>query len=218
MRVPEGTPSDILIWLIKEPINTFNNILTEVVLMKKKVCVIALLVICLAIAAYGTSAYFTHEQTATNVITSGSIQIELQEWSDTGNGLIPFEDTDSVMPGMEVSKIVQVKNIGGQSAWIRVSADKIIQLSDGVEGEVDLSLISYNLNTEFWTEKDGFYYYNTILQPNEVTEPLFTKVIFSATMSNMYQNSKAVIDVTAQATQVANNGTSALDAAGWPEG
>ena len=36
-------------------------------------------------------------------------------------------------------------------------------------------------------------------------------------MSNMYQNSKAVIDVTAQATQVANNGTSALDAAGWPE-
>jgi len=45
---------------------------------------------------------------------------------------------------------------------------------------------------------------------------LFTKVIFSATMSNMYQNSKAVIDVTAQATQVANNGTCALDAAGWP--
>ena len=117
---------------------------------------------------------------------------------------------------MEVSKIVQVKNVGGQAAWIRVSADKAIQLAGGVEGEVDLSLISYDLNTEFWAEKDGFYYYNTILQPNEVTEPLFTKVIFSATMSNMYQNSKAVIDVTAQATQVANNGTCALDAAGWP--
>jgi len=184
--------------------------------MKKKVCVIAVLVICLAIAAYGTSAYFTHEQTATNVITSGSIQIELQEWSDTGNGLVPFEDTDGVMPGMEVSKIVQVKNIGGQSAWIRVSADKTIQLAEGVDGEVDLSLISYDLNADFWTEKDGFYYYSTILHPNEVTKPLFTKVIFSATMSNMYQNSKAVIDVTAQATQVANNGTCALDAAGWP--
>ena len=117
---------------------------------------------------------------------------------------------------MEVSKIVQVKNIGGQSAWIRVSVDKTIQLAEGVDGDVDLSLISYDLNTDFWTEKDGFYYYNTILQPNEVTEPLFTKVIFSATMSNMYQNSKAVIDVTAQATQVANNGTCALDAAGWP--
>lgn len=185
--------------------------------MKKKVCVIALLVICLAIAAYGTSAYFTHEQTATNVITSGSIKVELQEWSDTGSGLVPFEDVEGVMPDTEISKIVLVKNIGGQAAWIRVSLDKAINLAEGVNGEVDLSLISYDLNTDFWTEKDGFYYYNATLQPNEVTEPLFTKVIFSATMSNMYQNSKAVIDVTAQATQVANNGTCALDAAGWPD-
>lgn len=185
--------------------------------MKKKLCVIALLVICLATAAYGTSAYFTHEQTATNVITSGSIKVELQEWSDTGNGLVPFENVEGVLPGTEVSKIVQVKNIGGQAAWIRVSADKAIHLAEGVNGDVDLSLISYDLNTDFWTEKDGFYYYNTILQPNEVTEPLFTKVIFSATMSNIYQNSKAVIEVDAQATQVANNGTSALDAVGWPE-
>lgn len=185
--------------------------------MKKKICVIALLAMCLAIAAYGTSAYFTHEQTATNVITSGSIKVELQEWSDTGNGLIPFEDIDGVMPGTEVSKIVQVKNVGGQAAWIRVSADKAIHLAEGVNGDVDLSLISYDLNTAFWTEKDGFYYYNTMLYPNKVTEPLFTKVIFSATMSNMYQNSKAVIKIDAQATQVANNGTCALDAAGWSE-
>lgn len=186
--------------------------------MKKKLCVIALLVSCLAIAAYGTSAYFTHEQTATNVITTGSIKVELQEWADTGNGLVPFVDVEGVLPGTEISKIVQVKNMGGQAAWIRVSVEKTILLADGAEGEVDLSLISYDLNSDFWTEKDGFYYYNTILQPNKVTEPLFTKIIFSASMSNMYQNSKAVIDVTAQATQVANNGTSALDAAGWPEG
>ena len=185
--------------------------------MKKRIFALAVAIICLAIAAYGTSAYFTHEQTATNVITSGSIKVELQEWSDTGNGLVPFVDLEGVLPGMEISKIVQVKNTGGQAAWVRVSADKSIHLAEGVNGEVDLSLISYDLNTAFWTEKDGFYYYNTILQPNEVTEPLFTKVIFSATMSNMYQNSKAVIDVTAQATQVANNGTSALDAAGWPD-
>ena len=184
--------------------------------MKKRIFAFAIVVICLAIAAYGTSAYFTHEQTATNVITSGSIQVELQEWSDTGNGLVPFEDVEGVLPGTEVSKIVQVKNIGGQAAWIRVSTEKAIHLAESVDGEVDLSLLSYDLNTAFWTKKDGFYYYNTILQPNEVTEPLFTKVIFSATMSNMYQNSKAVIDVTAQATQVANNGTCALDAAGWP--
>ena len=217
MRVPEGKSFGYSHMACKDLLIPFYTILTGVVLMKKKLCVVALLVICLAMAAYGTSAYFTYEETAINVITSGSIKVELQEWSDTGNGLVPFEDLESVLPGTEISKIVQVKNIGGQSAWVRVSADKDIHLAEGVDGEVDISLLSYDLNTEFWTEKDGFYYYNTILQPNEATEPLFTKVIFSATMSNMYQNSRAVIDVTAQATQVANNGTCALDAAGWPE-
>lgn len=185
--------------------------------MKKRIFALSVVAMCLSILASITLAYFTDVGTARNVITSGSIKVELQEWSDTGNGLVPFEDIDGVLPGMEISKIVQVKNNGGQSAWVRVSADKSIHLAEGVTGDVDLSLISYDLNTEFWSEKDGFYYYNTILQPNEVTEPLFTKVIFSATMSNMYQNSTAVIDVTAQATQVANNGTSALDAAGWPD-
>ena len=185
--------------------------------MKKKICVIALLAACLSIAAYGTSAYFTHERTATNVITAGSIKIELQEWADNGEGLVPFENVSSIQPGMEISKIVQVKNAGSQDAWVLISLDKVIQLAEGVEGEVELSLISCNINTEYWTEKDGFYYYNTILRPNEATEPLFTEVAFSAAMRNMYQNSKAVIEVEAQATQVANNGTSALDAAGWPE-
>ncbi|MBQ9167199.1 MAG: hypothetical protein IJX67_02170 [Oscillospiraceae bacterium] len=184
--------------------------------MKKKLCVIALLAICVAIAAYGTSAYFTYQQTATNVITAGNIKVELQEWSDTGEGLIPFRNVGGVQPGMEISKIVQIKNVGDHEAWVRISLDKVITLAEGVKGEADLSLISYDINTEYWTEKDGFYYYNTILRQNEVTKPLFTKVTFSETMSNMYQNSSAVVEVTAQATQVVHNGTSALDAAGWP--
>jgi len=36
-------------------------------------------------------------------------------------------------------------------------------------------------------------------------------------MDNLYQGCKAEIDVFAQAVQVANNGASALEAAGWPE-
>lgn len=36
-------------------------------------------------------------------------------------------------------------------------------------------------------------------------------------MSNLYQDSRAVITVNAYATQKANNGTSAADAKGWPE-
>lgn len=188
--------------------------------MKKKIFICAFIVICISIAAYGTTAYFSYEDTATNVITTGDLKIDLEEWAipEDGGEPVPFEDVMDVMPGMEVSKIVQVKNIGGQDAWVRIFLDKSILLSEGVEGEVDLSLISYDLNTEYWTEKDGCYYYNTALKPNETTEPLFTKVIFSEEMSNMYQHSKAVIDVNAQATQVVHNGETVLEAAGWPEG
>lgn len=187
--------------------------------MKKKMLACALVAICISIAAYGTIAYFTYEDTATNVITAGDVKIALQEWAipDGGGDPIPFEDATDVMPGMEVSKIVQIKNTGEQPAWVRTSLEKSIILAEGVEGEVDLSLLSCDLNTKNWTEKDGRYYYNSILPPGETTEPLFTRVIFDKTMSNMYQESKAVIKVNAQATQVKHNGEHVFEAAGWPK-
>ena len=187
--------------------------------MKKKIAVCAFIAVCLSIIAYSTTAYFTYEDTATNVITMGNIKIELQEWSipNGGGEPIPFEDVIDVQPGMEISKIVQIKNIGGQDAWVRICVDKAITLADGVEGEVDLSLISYDLNTECWIEQNGYYYYNTILKSGETTKPLFTKVTFSTDMSNLYQYSKAVIGVNAQATQVIHNGETVFEATGWPK-
>ena len=52
---------------------------------------------------------------------------------------------------------------------------------------------------------------------DEITVPLFTKVIFSADMDNLYQHSKAVINVNAQATQVIHNGETVFEASGWPK-
>ena len=124
--------------------------------MKRKILFLSVLAICVATLAAGSLAYFTHEQTATNVITSGSIKVELQEWADTGNGLVPFENVEGVLPGTEVSKIVRVKNIGGQAAWVRVSADKTIHLAEGINGDVDISLISFDLNTAFLDRKGWF--------------------------------------------------------------
>ena len=71
-------------------------------------------------------------------------------------------------------------------------------------------------NTADWTEKDGYYYYNKVLKPGEVTAPVCTAVSFHADMSNAYQNATATIDIFAQATQSANNGNTATDAQGWP--
>ena len=186
--------------------------------MKKKILVLSFIAVCLSIIAYSTTAYFTYEDTAHNVITMGNIKIELQELARPvgGGDPVPFTDVIDVLPGTDVSKIVQVKNVGSEPAWIRISVDKSVQLAEGRQGTVDLSLLTYDLNTAYWTEKDGFYYYNTVLNPAETTQPLFTEVSFAPHMGNLYQESKAIIHVRAQATQTANNGASVFEAAGWP--
>ena len=187
--------------------------------MKRKIFVIAGLLICLSIGTLGTAAYFTSKDVAHNVITTGDIDIELKEMHipEEGKNPVPFEDKTGVMPGMEISKIVTVVNTSDNEAYVRVRVQKNIELKNGVQGDVDLSLLTMDFDTVNWTEKDGFYYYNEPLAPGGETEALFTTVSFSRSMGNLYQESTATIDVNAQATQVKNNGSTVLDAKGWPE-
>lgn len=190
--------------------------------MRKKTVTIASLLLCLALLGCSTIAYFNTQDTARNVITTGDIDIELQETAINGAGEeILFEESQerfNVMPGEEVSKIVRVKNTGSNPAYIRVEVQKSIVLADGVSGDVDISLINFDFDSENWTlGEDGRYYYNHQLNPGESTAALFRNVTFDAAMGNLYQNSTATIKVSAQATQAQNNGNNVLDATGWPD-
>lgn len=190
--------------------------------MKKKLFILASLIICLTTVATGTLAYFTAEDQAHNVITSGKVDIELVEKKINEDGTEEaFEDLIGIMPGTSVSKVVQVTNTGDAAAYIRIAVDKKIILASGNDDEVDMSLISINYNIgsneDQWTYKEGYYYYNSPLEAGNTTKPLFTEVKFDKTMGNMYQEATTEIDVKAYATQVANNGDSALEANGWPE-
>ncbi len=187
--------------------------------MKRKIFIVALLVICLSVFAYGTIAYYTAESTSHNVITSGNVDIELLEWADT-NKRIPFPENgvSGVMPGTAVTKIVEIENTGGNAAYVRIKVTKTIDLMAGIAGEVNPALVGIDFNNTNWTLQDGFYYYNTALEPGATTEPLFTSVSFDRDINDLYRNSNIRIGVTAYATQVANNGNSALTASGWPNG
>lgn len=188
--------------------------------MKKwKIVALCTVLACLSIVASGTLAYFTASETAHNVITSGGVAIQLHEFSERGNEeLVPWQDVDGVMPGAEISKIVTVENTGASDAWVRVKVDKTIILADGEKGNPEV--MKLDIKDAFWTEQDGYYYYNDPLAPGETTPPLFTTVKFAPEMGNEYQGSKAEIDVKADAVQVANNpveGNNVLDAQGWPK-
>ena len=188
--------------------------------MKKKIAIGAVLVLCLSMLIYSTIAYFNTADTARNVITAGDIKIELQETAIRDGEEILFEQSQErfdVMPGQDVSKIVRVKNTGSNPAYIRVEVQKAIALAADAQGDVDLELVSLDFDSEKWTlRNDGYYYYNEPLAPGETTAALFKNVKFDTKMGNMYQGSTATIKVSAQATQVKNNGDNAIDAKGWP--
>lgn len=182
--------------------------------MKRKLLILSVLAICIATLAAGTLAYFTSEGKAHNVLTTGGVEIAVQEWADEEKTK-PFEDLTGIMPGMTVTKIAEIKNTGASDAWVRVKVEKNIKLQG--EGTPDTALVELNLNLTDWTlGEDGYLYYNKVLKPGEVTEPLFTAVTFNVTMGNEYQNATATVDVAAQAVQTANNGDTVMDAKGWP--
>ncbi len=182
--------------------------------MKRRVLILSALAMLVALCAAGSLAYFTAEGRAHNVITTGGVDIAVQEWADEDKTQ-PFEDVTGVMPGTTVTKIAEVKNTGAADAWVRVQVTKCIQ-RDG-EHFPDDGLVTLDYNTTDWIQgADGYFYYNKALKPGEVTEPIFTNVAFSGTMDNAYQSAEVMVDVAAQAVQTANNGSTVTDAQGWP--
>ena len=106
--------------------------------MKRKLLFLAVITICMAIVASGTMAYFTTEDTAINVISTGAVDIEVEEWQQTDNGLVPYPDDEpiEVMPGAAVSKIVTVKNLA-EDSYVRAKFDITITDENGAEMQLD---------------------------------------------------------------------------------
>ena len=190
--------------------------------MRKKLLGVSLIIILLSLAAYGTWAYFAGEARTTNVITTGTIDITLVETTTDAEGNqveFPTTGISGVMPGQSVDKLVTVDNVGTGESWIRAG---IVCRIEGVDKE-ELPLVlengedvlSFDINEEMWTEKDGYYYYTDPVKANTSTEQLFSQVTFNKAMGNEYQGCTAFVDVAVWAVQVKNNGETVFDAAGW---
>lgn len=193
--------------------------------MKRKLLILSVLVICVATLAAGTLAYFNAEDTAHNVITSGGVGIQLIEKTKSGDTLVDFPEDglSGILPGTSASKIVSVENTGSADAWIRVKVEMTITGSDGKALPLEIGgadsvipVITFTPGESWTLGEDGYYYYNAAVASGKSTETLFEEVYFAAQMGNEYQNCTANLVVTAQAVQTANNGDSALTAAGWP--
>lgn len=192
---------------------------------KKKVLVSALVVGMLACVSAGTLAYFTAEETAHNIITSGKIDITLNDDTIAEDGTtidFPEAGISGVMPGVSVDKLVSVTNNGGNDAWVRIRLETTIVGADGNALPTELTdgsdaiIINFNKDTKWAQGEDGLWYYTEKLTADAETDRLFETVTFAPQLGNEYQNCTANVIVYAEAVQTANNGTTWDEAAGWP--
>ena len=197
--------------------------------MKKKILVLALAVVFVSLMALGSAAYFTVEGRATNIITTGTVSLSLDEHLEEGKWTeikdndvtVAWQLEDRVMPGMTVAKKPTLKNDGTQPFFLRAKVQVTVTPATGGE-DLPSSVVLLQQMPSVWTEQaDGWLYYtpegsDAVAPGTEVV--LFDGVKLAEEAGNPYQNSTVTITVQAQAVQVKNNpGTDALTAQGWPE-
>ena len=179
---------------------------------KGRLLLIALAAILITVLTQPTLAYYTTIGKATNVVTSGDIQLQIHE--KTADGSDFPEEGVYVIPGDIVSKQVSVENVCGHPFYLRV---KLVSgsTSEALSAEDCLKM---NIDTQNWTYQDGFYYFNRILQPGEQTPALFTQVeIVGSKVDQNHIGSTLSLTVNAYAVQSENNPAEhPWDASGWP--
>lgn len=118
----------------------------------------------------GTLAWFTDTEEATNIVTTGNVDIQWYEndepiYDKDGHRGVSFGDETPVVPGATLPKEAKIFNEGKNVALIRakvVPADRISKIIT----------VNYNDSALWLDGEDGWFYYSKVVGVNEFTEPL----------------------------------------------
>jgi len=188
--------------------------------MKKKIIIALAILACLTVAVGGTLAWFVTYGTARNVITTGGIDVEVVEHQIVNGEPVPYPpEPIQIVPATSVSKVVSAKSLDAP-AWVRMTYVTTVLDANGKVKDIPADNLAkaviVHINSNNWTEKDGWWYYKDALSADEVSTPLIESVSFSGPdMGNEYQNCRLLVTVFAEAVQQANNGDTVMDATGW---
>lgn len=180
--------------------------------MKRKLVLTSAVVLILALLAAGTFAYFTKDARATNVITTGTISIQLNDEIQGGQKTDTGWTLSGVMPGQAVEKAVSVTNTGTSPAWLRVKLEISVEMAAGkIDTWQGQNVLQFAVNPDWFLAEDGCYYYSKPVAADAETERLFQSgtLMLNPQLPNDYQGCDVTINVLAQAVQVKNNDTDA---------
>lgn len=170
--------------------------------MKKKILSICLVAVIAAMAIAGASlAYFTAEDTATNVFTVGNVAIDLTEPEWDKKGAV---DAPEVYPGEALAKDPTVKNTGKNPCFVRISVTGWDSLKNAKLSAQDITYRTDYVDEklgENWTLYDGYFYYTKVLAVNETTDALFDQIVIPTDVTNGDAATEYKLDVKAYAVQ-----------------
>ncbi len=184
--------------------------------MKKlRVIAVTMMIIIISVLSQGTLAYYSTSGKASSVVTTGNVKLKIHELDENGN---PFNaEGVYVMPGDIVTKRVSVENVGSHPFYLRI---KLIEGTSSAELSAK-DCMQLDIDTINWTYKDGWYYFNKIVDVGATTTELFTKVnIVGKKIDRNYIDKFLTLKVTAQAVQSENNpivNGDVTTANGWPK-
>ena len=182
--------------------------------IKAKLLVAALVAVCLTFMSQATLAYYATVGKATNVVTSGDIQLIIHEKTDRGTAFP--EEGVYIVPGDVVSKQVSIENDCSHPFYLRV---KILYGVDSKELSSE-DCFKLNINEKYWSYHDGWYYYQGVVKPGDTTPNVFSHVeIVGSKVDSSYLGKTLMLTVSAQAVQSENNPIrdgNYHTASGWP--
>ena len=175
------------------------------------------LILCLVLAT-AVFAVISISTKTDNIITFGSIKMRLIETTikdgvetDVADGF-----DEDITSSTSVSRNVRVQNIHNHPIYVRLKLDMTFH-KDGQDDSAD-HLVNYDYNETDFTYQDGYWYYNSVLAPDEVTPNLITTVSFNLGLTpNQFNGGTFNLKIDAQAVQSEHNAETALESVGWPQ-
>ena len=180
--------------------------------MKKKISlIIAAAALATLMVVGGTLAWFTDTEEATNVITMGNVDVELEEnkdWPTPGGYFVP---------GDEINKNPIVKNVGKNDALVRakvtitatdvnnnpLSDTNFIKMQQILMGIIENPTNNVTYNPD-WVLMDGYFYYKYILNSGDPSTAIFPSFNLPETLGNEFTNIKININIKVEAIQSDN--------------
>ncbi len=196
---------------------------------KRTVALFVLLAALVGLAVSQVFSYTLAQQHTENIITYGSLKMELLQLDEDGQS-IPLHDDEAVRLIADagetpVYRDISVKNICDQPMYLRLKLSVTGQDQAGNTFSLNNTQARYTVQSGWLSRPrdDGWYYYEEPLQPHQLTKSLLTgnTVTFLDTKALAKEHPGLTLHIEAQvqAVQSVHNPEEGdvFAAQGWPE-